>query len=251
MNDMRICLIIFAKNEQHSLEKTVRDLQEACSPQSVAGMVVFLAPNATEACSATAQALAQELFGIPVQVVVQQPSGVGLSMQTLFSNANFTHVMILSADYFVRPTAVAQLIAHAAQQPDVIYKFSRALPGGSFSSEYSRTKILLYRVFVFCLRILYHCNITDPAFISVLMPCPYMFCVRPRERSVHAGLEWLLIMLRCRVPVVELAAQNLPRTEQKGSSTVIGRLNYIRIALRVRFAPKKKICRERVCHAKK
>ena len=240
--DMRLLIVVMAKNEESQLDQTVRGLQNAGLPEQAAGMVILLAQYATEGCLRTAEALQNEGFSIPVEAVRQPVNNLPVSIQiALNDRSHITHFLYLAADYFLESEAIAGLIARAVQDRGSIYKVSRALPGGSFSPHYSGVQVLLYRSFCTFVRVLFNCNITDPVFSSLVAPVQLFCLFRPKQTTLAFCSEWMFALLRKKVAVTEIPVVNLPRTEQEGTSTVFSRLRYVKTALRARFVPMKRL----------
>ena len=243
---MRLLIVIGAKNEESQLEKTVRGLEAACSPGQVAGIVLMLAQNATEGCRRTADELCSVEFPIPVEAVVDPSRNLPASLKAVLGGRqDASHTLFLAADYFLDSSAVAGLVARAAQDPGTIYKISRAMRGGSFSPDYSPVEVLLYRLFCVFIRILYSCSITDPAFFVMVMPISLFLALRFKQASVPFGVEMMYALLRSKALIAEIPADNLPRTEMHNSSTIRQRLRYATIAVGMRFMPRKKFFEER------
>jgi len=239
---MRLLIFIGAVNEESQLEQTVRGLAAACSPAHVASLMVSLAPMATEGCIRTAEALEDVSAPIPIEIYRQPVLDCPFSANALLdTRPDITHVMFLASDYDVESATVAGMIARAAQDCDTVYKLSRNLRGGRFSAEYPFGMVASYRLFTLLLRIGFFSRITDPAFFCMVAPVRLFRAVRFREKSVIFGVEWAFTLLRARAPTAELPAVQLPRTEGAGSSTPLGRLRYVRLAARARFAPLKDI----------
>ena len=237
-----LLLMIFAKNEENQLEKTVRCLQAVCPAEHVAGMVLFLAPNATEGCLRTAKALQNTEFPIPVEVFVQPSYDVpGCVKAVLADRQGISHVLFSAADEYVESSTIAHLITCAAQDRSNIYKLSRTLPGGDFSSDYSRSTVLLYKIFCVFIRILFRSKVTDPVFAVVVAPVHLFLLTRFQVTSLLFYAEWMFALLRRKTPITEFPALTLPRTEFNAFSSIFSRLRYVPIALRMRFLPKHKI----------
>jgi len=239
---MRLLLFIFAKNEESQLEKTVRGLQAVCPPESVAGMVLFLAPNATKGCLRTAEGLQNAGFLIPIEIFQQASSNIPACVKAVLDGKpDVSHVMHLASDYFMESSAIAGLIESAAQDCGTVYKFSRTVPGGGFSPGYRHGMVPLYRLFCACVRVLYGCGITDPAFFVMVAPVRLFQLVQFRHTSMLYGQEWMYALLRGKTPIIEIPAVHLPRTEMDNSTTIYRRLRYMSIAVCMRFASKKSI----------
>ena len=236
--NMRLLIVIGARNEETQLEETVRGLQAACSPKQVAGMVLLLASKTTEGCLRTANAMQNAGFHIPVEAVQQMSGNVPDSIKAILGGRReITHVLFLASDGCLNASAVASLVARAQQDRCAVYKISRTLPGGGFSSRYSAAEILLYKLFCVFVRMLFCCEITDPAFFVTIAPVHLFQFVQFSQSSILFGVEWIYALLRRRVPIFEIPAKNLPRTEMEDSSTVLSRLRYAAIAVRIRFMP--------------
>ena len=242
---MRLLLLIGAKNEETQLEKTVRGLQAACSPETAAGMVILLARTATEGCVRTARALQGNAFPIPVETVQQPTDDIPASINAVLGDGrDASHILCLASDYFVESSAIADLIARAEQDRGAIYKLSRALPGGSFSPHYRAGMVPLYRLFCVFIRALYMCGITDPSFTVMVVPVRLFQSIRFRRTSLAFLLEWMYALLRAKIPIVEIPAVNLPRTEGENSTNLAARLRHAAIAVRTRVVPAKKLWKE-------
>ena len=235
---MRLLIFVLASNEEHQLEQTVRGLQEECSPAHVAGIMLFLAPKATEGCLRTAAALEASDAPIPVEIVRESfGNALYTTQEVLRTRKNITHALFLASDYFLETSQIVGMIERAAHDLDHIYKFSRVLPGGRFQPGYPAGAIPLYRLFCAFVRILYGVKVTDPVFFVLIAPVQ-LFQLECREPSILAGTELLFLLLRAKAPIAEVPAYHLPRTEKKGSTNLAFRLRYVKIALRTRFAKK-------------
>jgi len=240
---IRLLLIVLAVNEELELEKTVHGLQSTCSPELVAGMVLLLAQNATEGCLRTARSLAEAGLPIPTQVVVQPSRDIpGCIKAVLDSRPDATHMMIAFSDYCMESDDLAGLVANAARDRDRIYKFSRALAGGTFKPEYRPGEVRLYLLFCICIRILFWSHITDPVFQVVVSPVQLFQSVRFKFTSMAFGAEWMYALLRRKTPMVEIPVVSLPRIGPIALTRRNNhRLHYLLAAIRTRFAPKKYI----------
>jgi len=232
---MQLLIFVAANNEEHQLEKTVRALQTECPPEHVACIVLVLASKATGGCLRTAAALQDPSAPIPVEIF-PEPSGnfTETIKAMLRDKPAVTHVLGLAADYFLETSQIVDLIERAAHDPDHIYKFSRALPGGRFEPGYPFGAIPLYWLFCVFVSILYGFRITDPVFAAMVAPVS-LFHRQYRQSSILVGAEWMFTLLRMKAPIVEIPAFHLERTEKKGSTNIAFRLRYIGIALRTRF----------------
>ena len=236
---MRLLLIVLAKNEELQLKQTVHGLQAACSPETVAGITLLLAHNATDGCLRVATELSESAGQpLPVVLVKQPTSDLPACIRTVLDDRqDITHVMFLGADYFLESAAIADLVAHAAQDTGSVYKFSRTLPGGAFASHYKPFLIPLYRLFCVFTRMLFGRGASDPAFGHGAIPVHILRGIRYNQTSHMLVVEQMLTLRRLKIPIVEIPAVQLPRTEHKNSSNLRQRLLYIVAVLRIRFAP--------------
>jgi len=242
---MRLLLVVLAKNEESQLAKTVRGLQAACAPETVAAIVLLLAANATEGCLRTASQLRGTAFPIPVEIFMQPCADLFASARAAVDSVpRATHVLFLASDYFLESRAVAGLAARAAGNPMVVHKFSRALPGGGFSPGYPAGAVPLYRLFCAFVRLLYGCGVTDPVFPVMIVPVRLLRLFRNKRGSLLAWAEWVFALMRAKTPIEEVPAESLPRTEQENSSTLLTRLRCAAIAVSMRFAPLERIWKE-------
>jgi len=240
-DNMRLLLVVLAKNEEAQLKKTIHGLQAVCSPENVAGMVILLARMATGGCVRAAFALQNNDFSIPVKTVQQECDDLPACIKAVLNDShNVSYILCLASDYFLESVAIADLITYADQDRGAIYKFSRALPGGRFSPHYHAVMVLLYRLFCAFIRVLYQCEITDPAFTVMIVPIQLFLSVRFSQNSLMCFPEWMYVLLRAKKNIVEIPAVNLPRTEMENSSSIATRLRHAAIAIRTRVLPVKK-----------
>ena len=238
--NMRLLIFVLASNEEHQLEKTVRGLQAQCPPEHAAGIVLFLAPKATVGCLRTAAALQDLTAPIPTEILQETTLNTPETIKkAVRARTDATHVLFLASDYFLETSQIVDLIERAARDPEHIYKFSRALPGGRFQPGYPIGAIPLYRLFSFFVRILYGVKITDPVFPVMVAPVQ-LFQQQYAQSSILAGAEFIFLLLRMKLPMIEVPAFHLPRTEKKGTTNIAFRLRYLGIALRTRFAKERK-----------
>ena len=183
MADMHLLLFVMAKNEEKQLEETVRGLQSVCPGEIVAGMVLYLAPDATQGCLSTARALQSEASRIPVEIFVQPSGDIPAGFKAVLNRRrDVTHVLFLMSDNNIEIGAIVGLIERAAADPDTVYKFSRALPGGRFSSHYSVLEVRAYLLLCAFVRLLYGNRLTDHFFLVGIYPAAL-----PRRRGQRPG----------------------------------------------------------------
>ena len=120
---------------------------------------------------------------------------------------------------------------------------SRWIKGGGFEG-YSRVKLALNYIFQKMFRILYNTKMTDLTFAYRLYRKPVLEGFIWEELKHPFLLECLLKPLRCGARVTEIPCKWRARTEGTSANMFVETFKYLRVALKTRLVPGKRLRRE-------
>jgi len=238
-------IVVLTRNEVVSLRETVLGIENACCPADVARILLFMAPDATEACRSEAARLAAGSEPIPILAVREKGGALGKELQQLLRRqADASHVIIWTADQDAPPEAVAPLLKKAKENPAAVVKFARFLPGGS--PPISKGAFINQRDKAFALLVcgLYGSEQTDPNCGPLSFPLRDYVRLNLREAFLGTFFESVLCFERLGTPFIEIPLQQQKRTEGKANLSVFGKLRFFVPVVRLRLLPKHKILRE-------
>ncbi|MCL2300880.1 MAG: hypothetical protein FWC27_12130 [Firmicutes bacterium] len=241
----KLAIVLLARDEVVSLRETVQGLQAVCRPEDAARILLFLAPDATEACRREAEQLAARPFPIPNKIVQEKGGAIAAELQQLLrGQADASHALIWTSDLDAPPAFVALLLEKAKEHPAAAIRPSRLLPGASLPAE--KKGFINWRdaAFARLVRILYRSSQTDPYFGLVLFPIHDFVRFDLREKFMSFALEFALCFERLGTQFIELPLNHQMRQEGKSNLSVLDKLRCFVPMIRVRFLPRKKLFRE-------
>jgi len=238
-------IVIITRNEVVSLRETVLGIVDACDPADVARILLFIAPDATQACRGEAARLAAGPGPIPVLAVQENGGFLGKELQQLLrEQADASHFFIWCADQDAPPQAAALLIGKVKEHPAAVVKFARFLPGGSSPADKSAFVNRRDKAFARLVCWFYGSSQTDPNCGPMSFPLHEYVRLNLRETFLGTFFESVLCFERLGTRFVEIPVMQKKRPEGKTNLSVWGKMRFLVPVIRLRFAPKHKIIEE-------
>jgi hypothetical protein len=244
----KMVVMMGAVNEVDSLRTTVDRIEKSCSPEDIARMIIFLAPNATEACRNEAERLATaQGRGGPIPIVAAQEGNGGLGREvqkTLRKQTDATHCLIWTADQDAPSETVLRMLAQTKKNPQAMVALSRFLPGGSLPAERgirANARSVLFRWFF---QLFFWRKLTDPHFMIALFPIHDFVRFDLREKSKSFVMEYKTFFVRLGAPIIELPQRQAVRQEGASNVSLKNKLRFLVPVIRLRFTPKSKLLKK-------
>lgn len=228
-----------AVSETESLRQTVNTLLEVCDHKDITEIIIGYAQRITPECLETVKEIAAMECDVPI-VVFEQTRPFMSGINDMIDVAKGSHCLLVASDMALDLSIAAQMIECAKKEPDVIHSASRWMKGCKFY-DYGKTK----RFINFCaqkfLAVLYMRNLTDFTIPVQIAPSELYKSIRFEEVGFPFLLEMVLKPIRLGYKFHELPTNCYPRKDGKSSNSAKQTLSYLKVALHIRFMPKRDI----------
>ena len=184
----------------------------------------------------------QAELGELVVVHHQQLPFLGGAVREGFDLARGSHVIMMASDLETDPNLVRELIGEEEKKPWGIVTASRWVKGGAFHG-YSRIKLACNWIFQRWFSLLYCTHLTDMTYAYRIFPAKLVQTIRWEELGHPFLFETVIKPLRLGVPVVEIPAVWVARSEGESQNTFLRNFVYFRTGLKIRFARKASLLR--------
>lgn len=239
----KVTIVVSATDESESLIKTVDTIVDSCATGDIYEFLVVIPSNAAAECLEAIDFLKNKYPG-KVRELIQRRPGIGGGMRDAIDEINTSHIMFLSADIPIGLDVVPVMIEKSKRQPEKIVKISRWSENGSFYGYGKARKVFNYLAQIF-LKILYSFEYTEFTCPVLISPTHIYKKINFRELGFPCLLEAVLIPIRLGHKIEEIPAKCFPRTEGKSKNSAAKTAMYLFTALRVRFAPKRKLIKSK------
>lgn len=231
-----------AVNETDSIRQTVNTLLEVCDHKDITEIIIGYAQRVSPECLAVVKEIEKTDCDVPI-VVFPQKRPFMSGINDMIDIARGSHCLLVASDMALDLGIVPQMIECAKKEPDVIHSASRWMKGCKFY-DYGNLK----RFLNFCaqkfLAVLYMRNLTDFTIPVQIAPSELYKSIRFEEPGFPFLLEMVLKPIRLGYKFKELPTNCYPRTDGKSSNSAKQIFLYLRVALHIRFMPKKDILLE-------
>lgn len=228
-----------AVSETESLRQTVNTLLEVCDHKYITEIIIGYAQRITPECLETVKEIAAMECDVPI-VVFEQTRPFMSGINDMIDVAKGSHCLLVASDMALDLSIAAQMIECAKKEPDVIHSASRWMKGCKFY-DYGKAK----RFVNFCaqkfLAVLYMRNLTDFTIPVQIAPSELYKSIRFEEEGFPFLLEMVLKPIRLGYKFRELPTNCYPRKDGKSSNSAKQTLSYLKVALHIRFMPKRDI----------
>lgn len=237
-----VTLMMGAVNETDSIRQTVNTLLEVCDHKDITEIIIGYAQRVSPECLAVVKEIEKMDCDVPI-VVFPQKRPFMSGINDMIDIARGSHCLLVASDMALDLGIVPQMIECAKKEPDVIHSASRWMKGCKFY-DYGNLK----RFLNFCaqkfLAVLYMRNLTDFTIPVQIAPSELYKSIRFEEPGFPFLLEMVLKPIRLGYKFKELPTNCYPRTDGKSSNSAKQIFLYLRVALHIRFMPKKDILLE-------
>ncbi len=240
-----VTLMMGAVNETESLRQTVNTLLEVCDHKDIKEIIIGYAQRITPDCLATVKEIAAMECDVPI-VVFEQKRPFMSGINDMIDVAKGSHCLLVASDMALDLSIVPTMIEQAKKEPDVIHSASRWMKGCKFY-DYGTAK----RFINFCaqkfLAVLYMRNLTDFTIPVQVAPSELYKSIKFEEPGFPFLLEMVLKPIRLGYKFKEYPTNCYPRKDGKSSNSAKQIISYLRVALHIRFMPKKNITLPEEC----
>lgn len=234
-----VTLMMGAVNETDSIRQTVNTLLEVCDHKDVTEIIIGYAQRVSPECLAVLKEIAAMECDIPI-VVFEQTRQFMSGINDMIDVAKGSHCLLVASDMALDLSIVPQMIECAKKEPEVIHSASRWMKGCKFY-DYGKLK----RFLNFCaqkfLAVLYMRNLTDFTIPVQIAPSELYKSIKFEEIGFPFLLEMVLKPIRLGYKFKELPTNCYPRKDGKSSNSAKQIFSYLKVALHIRFMPKKDI----------
>ncbi len=231
-----------AVSETESLRKTISTLLEICNHDDVTEILICYPDRVTPECLAVINELAQLKCDVPIKVFKQKSPFMAF-VRDLIEAAEGSHCILVPSDMALDLSVVPPMIEGAKKEPDTIFSASRWLRGCEFYG-YGKIKKLINYCGQKFLSVLYMRNLTDFTDPVQIAPSELYKSINFEETRFPIFAEMILKPIRLGYKFKELPTNCYERTDGKSSNSAGEILSYLRVALHIRFMPKKDILLE-------
>ncbi|UCE47744.1 MAG: glycosyltransferase [Phycisphaerales bacterium] len=238
---LRITFILPVLNETYSLQQTVDTIFNLAGGELHEVLIV------------TAERTVAESLAVIEAIKDERPTGIRVHRQGLpflggalreaFDVAAGDHVMLMASDLETDPRRIPAFVEAMKTGRWDIVAGSRWIKGGGFEG-YSQVKLVLNYLFQKIFRILYNTEVTDLTFAYRLYRRPILEGIVWEELKHPFLLECLLKPLRRGARITEIPCKWRARSEGTSANMFAETFKYLRVALKTRLIPKRRLRRE-------
>jgi glycosyltransferase involved in cell wall biosynthesis len=229
---LAITFVLPVLNETSALRTTVETIFRVAGDH-LHEILIVIADRTTQPSVQIARQFEQERPRL-VRIHTQRLPGLGGAVREAFDLAGGSHVMLMASDLETDPELIPQFIEKMQQRRWDVVAASRWLPGGGFEG-YGRARTLVNWGFQRCFRWLYGSRLTDLTFAYRLYRREALEGICWEQLHHPFLLECLLKPLRLGARVVEVPCRWRGRTEGESAGSFRSMLQYVPLAVHVRF----------------
>ncbi len=234
-----VSIMTGAVTETYTLRQTVDTLLEICNHKDLAEIILCYSDRTTPECFKVLDEIKKIKTDVSVVIMKQTRPGMACVNDTIDA-ATGSHSLLIASDMALDLSIIPQMIERAKKEPDVIHSASRWMKGCKFY-DYGTLK----RFLNFCaqkfLAVLYMRNLTDFTIPVQIAPSELYKSIKFEETGFPFLLEMVLKPIRLGYKFTELPTNCYPRKDGKSSNSAKQIFSYLKVALHIRFMPKKDI----------
>lgn len=231
-----------AVSETDSIRQTVDTLLNVCNHKDITEIIIGYPDRITPECLAVVNELAATECDVPF-VVFKQTRPFMSGINDMIDVAKGSHCLLVASDMALDLSIIPRMIENAKKEPDVIHSASRWMKGCKFY-DYGTLKKLINFLAQKFLAVLYMRNLTDFTIPVQIAPSELYKSIRFERTDFAFLLEMVLKPIRLGYKFKEYPTNCYPRTDGKSSNSAKQIFSYLRVALHIRFMPKKDILLE-------
>lgn len=234
-----LSIMLGAVTESETLKETVRTILSICDAKDLKEIIICYSDRTTEESMAAVNEIKAAEAEVPI-VVMKQIRPYMACVNDTIDVSTGSHCLLLASDMALDLDVVPHLIELAKKAPDTIHSVSRWKKGCKFYG-YGKIK----RVINFCaqkfLAVLYMRNLTDFTIPVQIAPAELYKSIKFEETRFPFLLEMVLKPIRLGYKFTETPTNCYSRKEGKSSNSTRQTMDYLRVALHIRFMKKKDI----------
>lgn len=234
-----LSIMLGAVTEAETLKETVRTVLSICDHKDLKEIIICYSERSTkESMAAVAEIKASE-SDVPI-VVMKQVRPYMASVNDTIDASRGSHCLLLASDMALDLDVVPRLIELAKKEPDVIHSVSRWMKGCKFYG-YGRVRRIINFFAQKFLAVLYMKNLTDFTIPVQIAPAELYKSIKFEETRFPFLLEMVLKPIRLGYEFTETPTNCYSRKEGKSSNSALQTMDYLRVALHIRFMKKEDI----------
>ncbi len=234
-----LSIMMGAVTEVETLRQTVNTLLGICDHKDLREIIICYSDRSTEESLRVCRELKENETDVPI-VVMKQTRPYMASVNDTIDAARGSHCLLVASDMALDLDTVPVLIEKAKKEPDVIHSVSRWMKGCKFYG-YGRIKRIINFFAQKFLAVLFMRNMTDFTIPVQIAPAALYKSIKFEETRFPFLLEMVLKPIRLGYKFSETPTNCYSRKEGKSSNSIAQTLDYLRVALHIRFMKKEDI----------
>ncbi|MBE6746537.1 MAG: glycosyltransferase [Ruminococcaceae bacterium] len=234
-----LSIMLGAVTEAETLKETVKTVLSICDHKDLKEIIICYSERSTHESMAAVEEIKASETDVPI-VVMKQIRPYMASVNDTIDASRGSHCLLLASDMALDLDVVPTLIELAKKEPDVIHSVSRWMKGCKFYG-YGRLRRILNFFAQKFLAMLYMKDLTDFTIPVQIAPAELYKSIRFEETRFPFLLEMVLKPIRLGYEFTETPTNCYSRKEGKSSNSILQTMDYLRVALHIRFMKKEDI----------
>jgi len=221
-------------DETTSLKKTVDQIMSFCEAD-INRIIIITAPKTTFESHLCIEEIIKN-YQNQVLSVVQETPGLGGALRDGFNLSKAKHIVMMASDLETDPRYLPGMIGLSKEFPRHIVTGNRWMNKIAGFEGYGVVKMTLNYIFQKLLRVLYNTNLSDLTYGYRIYPAASIENLSWHSTDHSFLLESLLLPIKMKCQIIEFPMKWKSRTEGKSHIEIKSFVNYIKVALRLRFS---------------
>ncbi len=239
MEFRNLSIMLGAVTEVETLKQTVETVLKLCDHRDLREIIICYSDRSTEESLEACREIKAKETDVPI-VVMKQTRPYMASVNDTIDASRGSHCLLLASDMALDLSTVPVLIEKAKKEPEVIHSVSRWMKGCKFYG-YGRIKRIVNFLAQRFLSVLFMRNMTDFTIPVQIAPAELYKSIKFEETRFPFLLEMVLKPIRLGYRFTETPTNCYSRKEGKSSNSAGQTLDYLRVALHIRFMKKEDI----------
>lgn len=234
-----LSIMMGAVTEVETLRQTVNTLLSICDHKDLKEIIICYSDRSTKESLEVCRELKENESDVPI-VVMKQTRPYMASVNDTIDASRGSHCLLVASDMALDLDTVPVLIEKAKKEPEVIHSVSRWMKGCKFYG-YGKVKRIINFFAQKFLAVLFMRNMTDFTIPVQIAPAMLYKSIKFEETRFPFLLEMVLKPIRLGYRFTETPTNCYSRNEGKSSNSTKQTLDYLRVALHIRFMKKEDI----------
>lgn len=239
MEFLNLSIMLGAVTEAETLKQTVDTVLRLCDHKDLREIIICYSDRSTKESLEACKEIKEKETDVPI-VVMKQTRPYMASVNDTIDAARGSHCLLLASDMALDLDTVPVLIEKAKKEPQVIHSVSRWMKGCKFYG-YGKVKRIINFFAQKFLAVLFMRNMTDFTIPVQIAPAMLYKSIKFEETRFPFLLEMVLKPIRLGYRFTETPTNCYSRKEGKSSNSTKQTLDYLRVALHIRFMKKEDI----------